>query len=303
MLGQTLTGAGPRELSAIRRRMGMVFQSFHLFPHLTVMENIMLAPVELLGLSRQAAYQRGLDLLRQVGLAEKAMNYPDELSGGQKQRVAIARTLAMAPDIVLFDEPTSALDPTMVGEVLSVIRSLASQGLTMLIVTHEMKFARDVSTRVFYMDQGVIYEEGTPAQIFENPQTDRCRAFVHRLKTFHTEITSGAFDFLGTASEIDVFARKHLLGADQSLKFQQIFEELCVSVILPTLPPEGGWRLTFDAACREDGSQCEAVIRWAGVPFDPLTQGEELPVTLALAKTKDSRWICDGGGNTVTILF
>ena len=217
--------------------------------------------------------------------------------------MAIARTLAMAPDIVLFDEPTSALDPTMVGEVLSVIRSLASQGLTMLIVTHEMKFARDVSTRVFYMDQGVIYEEGTPAQIFENPQTDRCRAFVHRLKTFHTEITSGAFDFLGTASEIDVFARKHLLGADQSLKFQQIFEELCVSVILPTLPPEGGWRLTFDAACREDGSQCEAVIRWAGVPFDPLTQGEELPVTLALAKTKDSRWICDGGGNTVTILF
>ena len=303
VLGQTLTGAGPRELSAIRRRMGMVFQSFHLFPHLTVMENIMLAPVELLGLSRQAAYQRGLDLLRQVGLAEKAMNYPDELSGGQKQRVAIARTLAMAPDIVLFDEPTSALDPTMVGEVLSVIRSLASQGLTMLIVTHEMKFARDVSTRVFYMDQGVIYEEGTPAQIFESPRTDRCRAFVQRLKTFHAEITSGAFDFLGTASEIDVFARKHLLGADQSLKFQQIFEELCVSVILPTLPPEGGWQLTFDAACREDGSQCEAVIRWAGAPFDPLTQGEKLPVTLALAKTKESRWTCEDGSNTVTVLF
>lgn len=303
VLGQTLTGASLRELSAIRRQMGMVFQSFHLFPHLTVMENIMLAPVELLGLSRQVAYHQGLDLLRQVGLAEKAMNYPDELSGGQKQRVAIARTLAMAPDIVLFDEPTSALDPTMVGEVLSVIRSLASQGLTMLIVTHEMKFARDVSTRVFYMDQGVIYEEGTPAQIFEHPQTDRCRAFVHRLKTFHTEITSGTFDFLGTTSEIDVFARKHLLGADQSLKFQQIFEELCVSVILPALPPEGGWKLTFDAACREDGSQCEAVIRWAGVPFDPLTQGEELPVTLALAKTKNSRWTCDGGGNTVTILF
>ena len=303
VLGQAMTGADPRALSAIRRRMGMVFQSFHLFPHLTVMENIMLAPVELLGVSRQEAYRRGLELLQSVGLAEKALNYPDELSGGQKQRVAIARTLAMNPDIVLFDEPTSALDPTMVGEVLSVIRSLAGQGLTMLIVTHEMKFARDVSTRVFYMDQGVIYEEGAPEQIFEHPLTDRCRAFVHRLKTFHAEICSKEFDFLGTASEIDVFARKHLLGADQALKFQQIFEELCVSVILPTLPPEGGWKLSFDAACREDASQCEAVIRWEGAAFDPLTQGETLSVKLALAKTKDSRWTCENGVNTVTILF
>ena len=303
VLGQTLTGTGPRELSAIRRRMGMVFQSFHLFPHLTVMENIMLAPVELLGLSRQDAYRRGLELLQSVGLAEKALNYPDELSGGQKQRVAIARTLAMNPDIVLFDEPTSALDPTMVGEVLSVIRNLASQGLTMLIVTHEMKFARNVSTRVFYMDQGVIYEEGAPEQVFEHPLTDRCRAFVHRLKTFHAEIRSREFDFLGTASDIDAFARKHLLGADQSLKFQQIFEELCVSVILPTLPAESGWRLSFDAACREDASQCEAVIRWEGAAFDPLTQGEALSVKLALSKTKDSRWTCEEGVNTVTILF
>ena len=303
VLGQAMIGAVPRELSAVRRRMGMVFQSFHLFPHLTVIENIMLAPVELLGLSRQDAYRHGLELLQRVGLAEKALNYPDELSGGQKQRVAIARTLAMSPDIVLFDEPTSALDPTMVGEVLSVIRSLAGQGLTMLIVTHEMKFARDVSTRVFYMDQGVIYEEGTPEQIFEHPQTDRCRAFIHRLKTFHAEICSREFDFLGTASEIDVFARKHLLGADQALKFQQLFEELCVSVILPTLPPEGGWRLSFDAACREDASQCEATIRWAGIPFDPLTQGESLSVKLALSKTKDSRWTCDGGINTVTVFF
>ena len=186
---------------------------------------------------------------------------------------------------------------------IPVSRTLAGQGLTMLIVTHEMKFARDVSTRVFYMDQGVIYEEGTPEQIFEHPTTGRCKAFVHRLKTFHAEIASREFDFLGTASEIDAFARKHLLGADQSLKFQQIFEELCVSVILPTLPPEGGWTMSFDAACREDGSQCEAVIRWAGAAFDPLTQGEEMSVRLALAKTKDSRWSVDDGVNIVTILF
>ena len=209
----------------------------------------------------------------------------------------------MEPEIVLFDEPTSALDPTMVGEVLSVIRTLAGQGLTMLIVTHEMKFARDVSTRVFYMDQGLIYEEGSPEQIFEHPKTDRCRAFVHRLKTLRLEVSSRAFDFPGAAGQIDQFARKQLLDARQSLKFQQLFEELCVALILPALPAEGGWTVAFDAACREDGSQCEAVIRWAGAPFDPLTQGEPLSVKLALAKTRDSRWSCDDGMNTLTILF
>lgn len=303
VLGQTLTGAKPQELSGLRRRMGMVFQSFNLFPHLTVIENIMLGPVELNGVSRQAAYRRGMELLQSVGLAEKALSYPDELSGGQKQRVAIARTLGMGPEIVLFDEPTSALDPTMVGEVLSVIRQLAQQGLTMLIVTHEMKFARDVSTRVFYMDQGVIYEEGAPEQVFEAPKTDRCRAFVHRLKTFHVEIRSKGFDFIGTASEIDAFARRQLLSAGQSVKYQQIFEELCVAVILPALPEGADWALDFDAACREDGSECEAVIRWQGEPFDPLKEGNELSVRLAVSKTRSCVYSYDGGSNLVRVLF
>ncbi len=303
VFGQEITGAKAAQLSAIRRRMGMVFQSFHLFGHLTVIENIMLGPIELLGYSRQAAYDQGMRLLQSVGLAEKALSYPDELSGGQKQRVAIARALGMNPEIILFDEPTSALDPTMVGEVLSVIRNLASQGLTMLIVTHEMKFAKDVSTRVFYMDDGIIYEEGTPQQIFETPQTDRCRVFVHRLKTFHLAIGAKAFDFIGAASEIDTFARKQLLGAQQSLKYQQIFEELCVSVILPVLPDDGAWTLTFDAACREDGSECEAVIRWPGASFDPLTQGDDISVALATARTKTSAYAYDKGINTITITF
>ena len=302
VLGQDLTGAKGEQLCAIRRRMGMVFQSFNLFAHLTVIENIMLGPVELLGMSRQRAYERGMELLGRVGLAEKAMNYPDELSGGQRQRVAIARTLGMDPDIVLFDEPTSALDPTMVGEVLAVIRSLAGQGLTMLIVTHEMKFARDVSNRVFYMDQGVIYEEGSPEQIFAHPGTDRCRAFLHRLKTSRCEMTSRTFDFYAIASQIDAFARKQLLGARQSLKYQQIFEELCVAAILPALP-EDDIRLTFDAICSEDGSECETVIRWHGTPFDPLTQADALSVRLALAWTKDSRYAFVDGVNTVTIRF
>ena len=219
VFGRPVTGVKPAQLGAVRRRMGMVFQSFNLFAHLTVIENIMLGQVELLGCTRQQAYERGMHLLAKVGLAEKALNYPDELSGGQKQRVAIARTLGMQPEIILFDEPTSALDPTMVGEVLAVIRSLAEQGLTMLIVTHEMKFARDVSTRVFYMDEGVVYEEGTPGQVFDHPKTGRCRAFVHRLKTFHLDIGSKEFDFIGAASDIDRFARKQLLGAPQSLKY------------------------------------------------------------------------------------
>lgn len=302
VLGQPMTGVKPAQLNAVRRRMGMVFQSFNLFAHLTVIENIMLGPVELLGCTRQQAYERGMRLLASVGLAEKALNYPDELSGGQKQRVAIARTLGMQPEIVLFDEPTSALDPTMVGEVLAVIRSLAGQGLTMLIVTHEMKFARDVSTRVFYMDKGVIYEEGTPEQVFEHPKTDRCRAFVQRLKTFHLDITSKAFDFIGTAADIDRFARRQLLGAQQSLKYQQIFEELCVTSILPTLPDDA-CSLSFDAFCSEDGSECEAIIRWKGEPFDPLTQGDALSVALAVSRTKSSTHTYADGLNTVTIVF
>ncbi len=302
VLGQPMTGARPAQLSAVRRRMGMVFQSFNLFAHLTVIENIMLGPVELLGCTRQQAYKRGMRLLASVGLAEKALNYPDELSGGQKQRVAIARTLGMQPEIVLFDEPTSALDPTMVGEVLAVIRSLAGQGLTMLIVTHEMKFARDVSMRVFYMDEGVIYEEGTPEQVFEHPKTDRCRAFVQRLKTFHLDITSKAFDFIGTAADIDRFARRQLLSAQQSLKYQQIFEELCVTSVLPTLPDDA-CSLSFNALCSEDGSECEAIIRWKGESFDPLTQGDALSVALAVSRTKSSTHVYADGVNTVTIVF
>ena len=166
-VGGVVTTDKKCKVNLVRRKMGMVFQSFNLFAHKTIIENIMMGQVDLLLRSRQEAYDRGMELLRTIGLADKALAYPDELSGGQKQRAAIARTVAMEPEIILFDEPTSALDPTMVGEVLSVIRGLAGQGMTMMIVTHEMKFARDVSTRIFYMDQGGIYEDGTPEQIFE----------------------------------------------------------------------------------------------------------------------------------------
>ena len=173
----TAKGCNIRE---VRKKMGMVFQSFNLFGHQTVIENVMNGPIDLLGLSRQEAYERAMELLRLVGMESRALNYPDMLSGGQKQRVAIARTLSMDPDIILFDEPTSALDPTMVGEVQAVIRELAKMGKTMMIVTHEMKFAREICNRVFYLDQGGIYEDGTPEQVFGNPQSEKTRAFLSK---------------------------------------------------------------------------------------------------------------------------
>ena len=168
------------DVNKVRQKMGMVFQQFNLFPHLTIMENITLAPVKLKKMTKEEAVKKGQELLERVGLAEKANNYPAQLSGGQKQRVAIARALAMQPEIMLFDEPTSALDPEMVGEVLTVMQQLAQEGMTMLVVTHEMAFARDVESRVVYMNQGVVCEEGTPEEVFGNPQKQETKDFLSR---------------------------------------------------------------------------------------------------------------------------
>jgi len=169
------------DIRKVRQKMGMVFQSFNLFGHMTVIENIMFSPVDLKGMSRQEAYDLGMELLRSVGLAEKALNYPDELSGGQKQRVAIVRALCMEPDVMLFDEPTSALDPEMVGEVLDVMKHLAEAGMTMVVVTHEMGFAREVASRILFLADGIIAEEGTPQQIFNQPKTERLKGFLSKV--------------------------------------------------------------------------------------------------------------------------
>jgi ABC-type polar amino acid transport system ATPase subunit len=170
-----------KDIDMLRRKAGMVFQQFNLFPNLTVIENIMLAPRKALKMSEADARLRAEELLARVNLSEKADQYPNRLSGGQKQRVAIARALAMNPLIMLFDEPTSALDPEMVGEVLDVMKELAQSGMTMVVVTHEMGFAREVADRVFYMDEGIIYEDGTPEQIFKNPQKTRTREFLSKV--------------------------------------------------------------------------------------------------------------------------
>ena len=168
-------------LNLHRQKMGMVFQHFNLFPHMTILDNMTVAPMMLRHIPREEAERKGMEMLGRVGLADRAASYPSQLSGGQKQRVAIVRALCMEPDVMLFDEPTSALDPEMVGEVLDVIKGLAAEGMTMVIVTHEMGFAREVSNRVLFLDGGVIAEEGTPEQIFAHPQCERLKSFLSKV--------------------------------------------------------------------------------------------------------------------------
>ena len=178
--GESVMKAG-KNINQLRERMGMVFQQFNLFPHLSVLENICIAPMKVKKTQRADIELRALKLLDRVGLGDKAKAYPAQLSGGQKQRVAIVRALAMEPDVMLFDEPTSALDPEMVGEVLDVMKSLAREGMTMVVVTHEMGFAREVGDRVLFMDEGIIMEQGTPEEVFGNPQNPRTQDFLRKV--------------------------------------------------------------------------------------------------------------------------
>ncbi|MDS0526963.1 amino acid ABC transporter ATP-binding protein [Clostridium sp. SHJSY1] len=178
--GKTITDKKV-DIDKLREKMGMVFQSFNLFPHKKVIDNITLAPIKVKKMEQEAAKAKAKDLLDMVGLIEKAETYPSSLSGGQKQRIAIARALAMEPDVMLFDEPTSALDPEMVGEVLAVMKNLAKEGMTMVVVTHEMGFAREVGDRIIFMDGGVILEEGTPEEIFDNPKNSRTIDFLSKV--------------------------------------------------------------------------------------------------------------------------
>ncbi|MFH2046826.1 MAG: amino acid ABC transporter ATP-binding protein [Pseudomonadota bacterium] len=212
----------------MRQKMGMVFQSFNLFNHFSALENLTIGPIKLLGKKKEQADKRAMELLNMVGLAEKANSFADELSGGQKQRIAIARCLSMEPEIILFDEPTSALDPTMVSEVLAVIRRLAREGMTLVIVTHEMDFARDVSHRVFYMDEGYIYEEGPPEQIFENPRKEKTGAFINRVRSFNYCIDSPQFDLYKMNAEIERFCEKHVFSRKLMNDILLIVEELLI---------------------------------------------------------------------------
>ena len=275
-------------INKVRQKMGMVFQSFNLFNHMNIIENIMAAPVDLLKKPRQQAYDYGMKLLRMVGLADKAFNYPDELSGGQKQRVAIARTLAMEPEVILLDEPTSALDPTMVGEVQAVIRELARRGLTMMIVTHEMRFAREVANRVFYMDEGGIYEDGTPEQIFNHPQREKTIRFIKNIKVFEKLITSRDFDFIGFNTELEEFGRRSQISQKSIYRAQAVFEELCVQIILPQL--RDGFSLNIALEYSQDDETVGMQIKYSGEAFNPLDSENILSLKIAQNAAESIRY-------------
>ncbi len=274
--GEDITAPG-YDISKARRKMGMVFQSFNLFGHLTVIENIMLAPMELLGTSKQDAYDEGMRLLHKVGLSDFALRYPDELSGGQKQRVAIARTLAMDPEVILFDEPTSALDPTMVGEVEAVIKDLAGSGKTLIIVTHEMRFARSICNRVFYMDQGGIYDDDIPEVIFDAPEKELTRRFIHQLKILEMFIESKTYDYLGEGAEIDRYCSKNQIPPKTANRIRLAIEELVHQILLPELSEP---KIHVLVEYNEKNDKTVVKIRYNGPEFDPKTSGNELSLSL-----------------------
>jgi polar amino acid transport system ATP-binding protein len=285
------------DVARIRQKMNMVFQSFNLFSHLSVLDNLTLGPVRLKGMDKEAARQKAMDLLRLIGLAEKADNFPDELSGGQKQRVAIARCLAMEPQIILFDEPTSALDPTMVSEVLSVIRRLAREGMTMAIVTHEMDFARDVSNRVLYMDEGIIYEEGPPEQIFENPQKEKTRAFINRIRSYTCRIASPDYDLYAMNAEIEAFCEKQFLPKKTRDSLLLLVEEL-LQLYTPYLR---GIILDLSIAYSEKSGRLEVICESSGEQANPLAEDNvadddfSLAIIRNLTESIDCQW--QGGKN------
>ena len=298
--GEDITARG-YDIRKARQKIGMVFQSFQLFGHLTVIENLMLAPVDLLGVSRQEAYDRGMELLRRVGMAEKSLSYPDSLSGGQKQRVAIARTLCMDPEVILFDEPTSALDPAMISEVEAIIRDLAAGGKTMLIVTHELHFARAVSTRVFYMDEGGIYEEGTPEEIFEHPKRELTQQFIRDLSVFKKEIDSRDCDYLSFGTELDRYLQQHDAPPAEKHRIRLATEELIWQLLLPWLEkPQICLRIEYSRLDRH----CRITVYYGGAPFDVSTSENELSIAVLKSTASSIHYRFDPGeklGNCVEL--
>lgn len=298
--GQDILDAST-DVPTIRQKMNMVFQSFNLFSHLTVQENLTLAPVLLRAVPVEQARAKGMELLRLVGLGEKADRFPHELSGGQKQRVAIARCLAMDPEVILFDEPTSALDPTMVSEVLSVIRRLAKEGLTMIIVTHEMDFARDVASRIFYMDQGGIYEEGTPAQIFDNPQKERTRAFINRVKECRYAIGSADFDIYAMNGQITTFCEKHAIPSKTCGNLLLVAEEI-LQLYRPQLAAR---KLEVVLGYSEKSGQVELGFEADGPTGNVLEsngEDDELALTIIRGYTERSDFLGDSKGDRLRVL-
>jgi len=285
-----------KNIDAVRRRMGMVFQNFGLFSHLDVTSNLTAAQVKLLKTPKPAAEEKAAELLRMVGLGERARYFPRQLSGGQKQRVAIARCLAMSPDVILFDEPTSALDPAMVSEVMAVIRSLARSGMTMLVVTHDMGFARDVSSRVFYMDEGGIYEDGKPQEIFTSPGKPKTQAFIFNIRSYKYEITNRDFDFAEMLGGVENFCHRHTIEKRTANKLQLLAEELIVNIVAPKY---GACSILLSFS--ERLGTYELSVSYGGENSDALEQtDDELSKAIIRNSAKSLRHVYADGKNTIT---
>ncbi len=288
-------------LHKVRGKIAMVFQSFNLFNHMTVIENVTYAPIKLHGKKPAEAYEYGMKLLEQVGMAQCALKYPDQLSGGQKQRAAIARTLAIDPEVILFDEPTSALDPTMVGEVEKVIQGLTTRGYTIMLVTHDMKFAEKVSTRVLYLDGGGVCEEGTPEEIFHNPQDERTRNFIKQFRSMDCRIDSKGSDFLEFYTMIDKFTFKHDIEPNVRKSIITLFEEVCYQIVLPKVDKKN-FCVDFHLEYSARDKDATIIISTADCGFNPDDTNDEISWNI-VKHVADSMEIGknDEGTNTLTI--
>lgn len=300
--GTDITGKDVN-INKVREKLGMVYQGFHLFSHLNVMDNITLAPLKVKKMNKSDAQKKAMELLTMVGLTDKSLSYPHQLSGGQQQRVAIARSLAMDPDIILFDEPTSALDPSMTGEVLAIIRKLARSGLTMMISTHEMSFAQDVASRVIYMDEKGIYEQGTADQIFKNPTREKTRMFIRKLKVFSYSINSRGFDMVEMNVQIELFCQKYNIEPKKVNYIQLVLEELILEVYGDS-SINLQLKIDFTIEFSEERNEILISFVYDGRSFNPFEAAEEsehLGMVLIYGVSKNYGYSFENGLNTINI--
>lgn len=301
--GREITAKGAK-VDEIRRSMGMVFQKFHLFSEMDVMDNLCLAPIKLKGMPRKEAEEKAMELLTKVGLASRAHAWPTVLSGGQQQRIAICRCLMMEPKVLLFDEPTSALDPTMVGEVLAVIRMLAKRDMSMIIVTHEMNFAREVANRVLFFADGDIYEQGTPAEIFDNPKRDKTIEFIHKIKYFVYDINERNFDLMAVQGGIQNFGEKYGLDRKNIYRLQICCEELIYEMMAHCYPTGDAVDIKLAVSFAELNQTTRIQITCGGKEYNPFAAGEDgLGVTILKNIAKQLDYKAEGNVNRIDILL
>lgn len=306
--GQEIT-APDCNIDEIRRGMGMVYQKFNLFTYMNVMENLCIAPMKLLGMTKIEAEKKATELLTQVGLVSKAKVYPGVLSGGQQQRIAICRSLMMDPKVILFDEPTSALDPTMVSEVLAVIRMLAKRKLTMIIVTHEMNFAQEVANRILFFADGGIYEQGTPEEIFEHPKREKTIAFIQCQKYFRYEIYGRDFDLLEMQGRIWNFAEKYGVNTNNAHKLQLCCEETIYTMMSGCYDIEDEISMTVDITYTETDKTSQLNLTCTGKNYNPFNLDDEedesleenLSVMILKKAAKDFSHTYEDGMNKITL--